>query len=466
MERILEDDLAAVLGRAEAALVDFIAAIVDPWVAFQLTIILASLLLASVLGTRLERTLEPRVRAIHGQPRLLRFMALLLRRVRWILAALLLAASVLVIRLTTLPSRSVIVGVAALLIAAWIIISVVSRLIRNRMLARLVAAVAWILVALRITGTWEEVSAAMDLLAIRVGEIRISLYDVLEAAVTVSAVLWVALFLGNIAERRIATASELTPSFQVLLGKLVKIGLLVLAGAIALSALGVDLTALTVFSGAVGVGLGFGLQKVVSNFVSGIIILLDKSIKPGDTIELGDTFGWVRTLRSRFVSVMTRDGTEYLVPNEDFITQRVVSWSHTHTLHRVDVHFGVAYDSDPHQVRRMAVDAAKGLDRVQSEPPPVCHLTAFGESSLDFILRFWILDPQNGITNIKGNVLLACWDAFKAAGISFPYPHRQIILDKPLDVRLSGGAEIATSAAGVVPETQTGVGRARRRPPG
>ena len=185
-------------------------------------------------------------------------------------------------------------------------------------------------------------------------------------------------------------------------------------------------------SGAIGVGIGFGLQKVVSNFVSGIIILLDESIKPGDTISLGDTFGWIRELRARFVSVITRDGREFLIPNEDFITTQVVNWSFTDDLVRLDVPFGVSYDSDPHEVSRLAIDAAANVERVVTiGKSPVCWLKNFGDSSLDFVLRFWIKDPQNGLTNIRGKVMLALWDAFKENGIEIPFPHREVIMKQP-----------------------------------
>ncbi len=243
---------------------------------------------------------------------------------------------------------------------------------------------------------------------------------------------------AGFAERQIAKNPDLTPSLRVLIGKIVRIVLLVLAGGIALNLLGINLTALAFFGGALGLGIGFGLQKVVSNFVSGIIILLDRSIKPGDTIAIGETFGWVRSLQARFVSVITRDGREYLIPNEDFVTQRVENWSFTDTLVRIDVTFGVSYDSDPHVVRKLAVEATREIDRVLPQPQTVCHLTAFGESSLDFILRFWIADPQNGVTNIRGAALLACWDAFKAAGIAIPFPHRHILVDQPIPVRMEG----------------------------
>jgi small-conductance mechanosensitive channel len=379
------------------------------------------------------------VREVHGRPHLLRLLALLLRRTRLILAAALLGAALLVLDVAVPDADAIVVGIALALIAAWVVISVVSRFIRNRALARLVAWIAWIYVALRIVGAFDAVVSSLDAVAVTIGAVRISVWFAVQAVLLTAALLWLAVFAGNLAERQIGRNPDLTPSLRVLIGKLVKITLLVVAGGAALTLLGIDFTALAFFGGALGLGLGFGLQKVVSNFVSGIIILLDKSIKPGDTIALGETFGWVRSLRARFVSVITRDGREYLIPNEDFITQRVENWSFTDPQVRVDVEFGVSYDSDPHEVRRLAVEAAKGIERVQERPQPVCHLTAFGDSSLDFILRFWIADPQNGVTNVRGAVLLACWDAFKAAGIAIPYPHRQVLVDKPIPVRVEEG---------------------------
>ena len=180
---------------------------------------------------------------------------------------------------------------------------------------------------------------------------------------------------------------------------------------------------------AIGVGLGFGLQAIASNFISGIIILMDRSIKPGDTITLGETFGWIRELRARFVSVVTRDGKEYLIPNEDLITGQVVNWSHSDEFVRLDIFFGTSYGCDPHQVRKLAVEAALSVDRVLGPPKnAVCHIVGFGDSSVDYILRFWISDPTAGLTNIRGNVYLALWDIFKANNISIPFPQREVRL--------------------------------------
>jgi small-conductance mechanosensitive channel len=447
-------DLSASLSRAKESLSAAADVLVDPWVLIQLGAILLALVLGILLGGWAEKTLEPRVRAVRGQPTLLRLLALILRRMRWIVTGLLLGAFVLAFREVTPPSRSAVIVLALALVAAWVGISIVSRLIRNPTLARLVAWIAWIVFALLIVDVLDDVSTALDRLAVRLGAYTISLYEVIEAALVIAIVLWIASLIGNVLERLVGRSRDLTPSLQVLIGKLVKIALLVAAAGVALTILGIDIAALTFFSGALGLGIGFGLQKVVSNFVSGIIILLDKSIKPGDTIAIGDTFGWVRSLRARFVEVITRDGREYLIPNEDFVTQRVENWSFESTLVRVDVEFGVAYDSDPHEVRRLAIEAAAGVERVQTRSAPVCHLTRFGDASLDFILRFWIADPQNGVTNIRGAVLLACWDAFRAAGIDIPFPHRQLIVEKPIPVRLEDAAQDS-----VVPSRREATGR-------
>jgi len=167
----------------------------------------------------------------------------------------------------------------------------------------------------------------------------------------------------------------------------------------------------------------------------GIVILLDRSIKPGDTISLGETFGWTRELRARFVSVVTRDGREYLIPNEDFITHEVINWSFSDDLVRLDVPFGVAYSSDPHEVTKLAIEAAKSVRRVVDLKEPVCWLTEFGDSSLNFLLRFWISDPQNGLTNVRGTVLLAVWDKFKEHDVNIPFPHREVIMRTPVEIK-------------------------------
>jgi small-conductance mechanosensitive channel len=200
---------------------------------------------------------------------------------------------------------------------------------------------------------------------------------------------------------------------------------------LALGSIGIDLTAFAVFSGAVGVGVGFGLQKVVSNLVSGVILLLDRSIKPGDVIELDGTYGSVIALNARYASVQTRDGKEYLIPNEDLITQRVTNWSFSNDLIRLHVKVGISYRSDPHAAIGLALEAARDVPRVLPKPPPNCLLVGFGDSTIDLELRFWISDPVNGIANVRGAVMLNMWDLYQQHGIELPYPQRELTLRNP-----------------------------------
>ncbi|MBD1545217.1 mechanosensitive ion channel family protein [Roseibium aggregatum] len=407
------------------ALLDYL---LTPWFFYQAAIIAALFLIARVLSWRVEPKLEERARTIKGRPGLLRVVIALLRRVDWILFNAFLFAALAIMRSLTWPSRSHFIYLTLSLSFAWLFVSVLSRVIRNRLLARVLSWLAWIYVALIVLNLDDEAFTFLDSLALTIGQMRLSVLLVLKAALFLFLAVWLAVVVGRFLDNQVQKSDELTPSIRVLTGKIVKIGLILLAGTVALSAVGIDLTALTVFSGAVGLGIGFGLQKVISNFISGIIILLDKSIKPGDTISLEGTFGWIRELRARFVSVVTRDGREYLIPNEDFITHRVINWSFSDELVRLDVEFGVSYDADPHKVSELAIAAAKTVSRVEAARSPVCWLTGFGDSSLDFVLRFWIDDPQKGLTNVRGLVLLALWDTFKENGIGIPYPHREIIM--------------------------------------
>jgi small-conductance mechanosensitive channel len=405
------------------------------WAFIQFALIAALYAFSELLHRWLEPKLEQRLRRIQNQPRLLRFLVLLLRRIRWIVFALTLWISYVSLRALSWPSRSYFVGVAMSLVTAWLIISVGSRAIRNRTLARTVAVIVWSAAALNILGLLWPAIELMESLAFDIGALRLSVWALVKGVILLTLMLWFAGAIGHLLDRRLIGNEDLTPSMQVLIGKIVKVVLVAVAFFVALTSIGIDLTALAVFSGALGLGIGFGLQKVVSNLVSGMIILLDKSIKPGDVISLGETFGWITSLRSRYVSVVTRDGREYLIPNEDFVTQQVINWSFSSRNIRLEIAFGVAYESDPHQVREVAIAATKAVERVARSPEPVCHVTAFGESSIDFVLRFWIQDPERGVANVRGQVFLALWDAFKEAGIAIPFPHREIVLRGPVELK-------------------------------
>jgi small-conductance mechanosensitive channel len=268
----------------------------------------------------------------------------------------------------------------------------------------------------------------MDSMALTISGFRLSMLIAVKTVILFGALLWLAATISAIAEQRIVSALEIDPTIAVLVGKVLRATLFLIAVFASFSAIGIDLTALAVFSGAIGLGIGFGLQKVASNLISGFIILLDRSIKPGDVISLGSTFGWITELKARYVQVNTRDGIEYLIPNETFITERLANMSHSDRSIRLELKFGVSYDSDPHLVKSLAIDCVTALPRVIAFPVPVCHIVAFGDSSIDFVLRFWIQDPENGMTNVRGDAFLALWDVFKQNGIKIPYPHRDILV--------------------------------------
>jgi small-conductance mechanosensitive channel len=406
-----------------------------PAIIFQVVIIVALYLPALFLSWRIEPKLETWARGLKGVPGLLRIIVAFLRRLEWLFFVVLLALAYIVTNIVQWPDGNYLIYSAMLLSGAWLLIAVVSHVIHSRLIGRLFAVIAWVYVAAAILGITDDIAAILDGAGFSVGNFRLSILSLLQAIALIGVLIWGASSIGNFLDNRIQKVDELTPSLRVLIGKILRISLIVIGSLVAMSSLGIDLTALTVLSGAIGVGIGFGLQKVVSNFISGIIILLDESIKPGDTISLGDTFGWIRELRARFVSVVTRDGREFLIPNEDLITREVINWSFSDRFVRLDVPFGVSYNSDPHEVTRLAIGAASAVERVESRiKPPVCWLTAFGDSSLDFLLRFWISDPQQGLTNIRGKVLLALWDTFKEHGVGIPFPHREVIMKTPVEI--------------------------------
>ena len=324
-----------------------------------------------------------------------------------------------------------ILRLAESLTLAWVIIKLSSRLVRNDQLARALAVLAFIIAALNIAGLLDTVAGLLDSMAVYVGSLRVSVLLLLKGAVTLALFLCFASVFAHALETRLTRLSELTPAMQVLTSKLVRFGLITLAVVLALASVGIDLTALAVFSGAVGVGIGLGLQKVVSNLVSGVILLVDRSIKPGDVIEMEGRYGWITSLNARYVSLATRDGKELLIPNEDLITGRVTDWSYSSDLIRQNVIVGVSYGSDVHLAIRLAVEAAAAVSRILEVPKPTCLLNEFGDSAVNLELRFWIQDPANGTANVRSEVMLNIWDAFHKHSIEFPFPQRDLTLRNP-----------------------------------
>ncbi|MGH1424807.1 MAG: mechanosensitive ion channel family protein [Pseudooceanicola sp.] len=421
--KLAEDFLTGLLGQAD----QFVTMMFRPWVFYQLVIAAALFAVAWGVSRVFAGRYHDWLRERDNWPKWrLRFALLLHKRMKLLIFVLLLWPTVWVMREITWPSRSYLLTILAQLALGWFVIAFLSRVIANALLRMIVRTGGWVWVTLWILGLTDKTQGLLDSAAIHFGDMRLSIWLFLQAIVLIGGMFMIARVLSNASASNIRRIDDISPSMQVLVIKFLQVLLYGVALFAGLKAVGVDLTGLAVLSGAIGVGLGFGLQKVVSNLVSGIIILLDKSVKPGDVISLGETFGWIHSLGARYVSVVTRDGKEYLIPNEDLITGQVVNWSHSDDFVRLDIFFGTAYGDDPHKVRKLAIEAAMGVERVLTSRPAVCHIVGFGDSSVDYILRFWIRDPTGGLTNIRGNVYLALWDTFQANGVSIPFPQREV----------------------------------------
>lgn len=321
-----------------------------------------------------------------------------------------------------------IVNLLEKLAVAWFLIGIVTSFIRSRKLFRFATATLWFVAALQIIGVLDAAILQLDRFRYSVGDTSISLLGVIKGLLAIAFFMYLANTLSRAGERVIRQTDDLTPSVKVLLIKLLKIGLYTIAALMGLNVIGIDLTTLTVFSGAAGLGLGFGLQKVFSNYISGIILLLDRSIKPGDVIGIDETdsYGWVQSLGSRYVSIITRDGKEHLVPNELLITEKVENWSHTDNNVRLKVPVGIAYHSDVKKAMTLIREAVEEEPRVLKTPTPNILMMGFGDSSVDIEARCWIRDPVNGIEPVRSAIYLRIWEKFQEHKIDIPFPQRDL----------------------------------------
>jgi small-conductance mechanosensitive channel len=312
------------------------------------------------------------------------------------------------------------------LLVAWVLIRLVTSVLREAFWTKFIAVSAWTITALHILSLLNPLLVLLDSLAITIGETRLTAFVFIKATIFLFILVRLASIISTVFKERIGALDGLTPSVRILLSKTVSITLTVVAILVATSSLGIDLTAFAFIGGAVGVGIGFGLQKVVSNLVSGLVLLLDRSIKPGDVIAIDETYGQIKDMDARYVSIVTRDGAEHLIPNEDLITSRVVNWSYSSKHLRIRISVGVSYDADLHQVKELMISTARENSRVLGNPKPVCQLKRFGEYSIEMELRFWIRDPESGVANVSSDIRMAIWEAFQANNIEIPFPQRVI----------------------------------------
>lgn len=331
-------------------------------------------------------------------------------------------------------------GIAMKLAWAWMLIRLITSFLGGKVWAKILAISIWTVAALDILGVLRPTIAFLDQIGLGTGGNRLSIWVILKAAIMLAIIIPLAGKLCKFLQAKIEKAPNLTPKLQVLMIKLLKAALYTATILIALDSVGFNFQLLALFSGAVGLGVGFGLQKVVSNLVSGVIILADNSIRPGDVIEVGGVYGWIESLHARFVSVVTRDGTSFLIPNDDLISNKVINWSFSGRGTRLKISVGISYSSDVHRAMELMVAAAAESPRVLKEPAPVARLIGFGDSSIDLELRLWIRDPQKGVVNIKSEIQLRIWEIFHEHGVEFPFPQRDLAL-KPsseITVRLQG----------------------------
>ncbi|WP_114520512.1 mechanosensitive ion channel domain-containing protein [Altererythrobacter sp. ZODW24] len=274
---------------------------------------------------------------------------------------------------------------------------------------------------------------SLDAMALSVGDMRISVWDGLVVILVIAGVFALAWLGSKLAHGALKRMTRLDPSQRVLAEKLVTLAVWAIAIFVGIDLLGIDLTALAVFSGAFGLAIGFGLQKTFGNLIAGIILLMDKSIKPGDVIAVADqagnsTFGQIRKIGIRAVSVTTRDQREYLIPNENLMVNQVENWSYSSKTVRMQVPVGVSYSCDLELAEKLMLEAAKSCKRVLKVPSPTCWLDAYGDSSVNFVIQCWIRDPEDGIGNIKSEVLKKLWYLFQDNNIEIPFPQRDLNL--------------------------------------
>jgi small-conductance mechanosensitive channel len=402
------------------------------------------LIVAWTLGRGLQRRAEARLQALHSG-RGAAHLAPVLRtwsRMLWLLiAAAFFGACLVGAKLAGQVYSPFRIGLSLSLAVAFIRMS--SVLIENRIMARFIETVAIISASLSVFGVLHPVIDYLNEYSFNIGESSLSVYSIIKGAVLVVLLLEISKFVSRLLERRIAGSSQLTPSLQVLWIKATHIFLILLALVIALQSIGFSLTSVTIFSGAVGVGIGFGLQKIFSNFISGVILLLESSIKPGDTIEVSNIYGQVKSMNARFVSMTSRDGKEYLIPNEKFIISDVVNWTYSSSNVRVRIPVGVSYDADVEACLKLLEQCVQGIPRILENPAPKAVMRQFGTDAIELELRLWIKDPESGLGRVRSDALRAIWRTFKEHGITIPYPQRDLHL-----VSVSGPAGQELAEAG------------------
>ncbi|MGE5160245.1 MAG: mechanosensitive ion channel family protein [Betaproteobacteria bacterium] len=447
------------------ALLDEILQIVEagllrPQQLWQLVVIAVALLGAWFITRRVQRWVRARVQAQSQQPAgrvdLLRFSVDGFRRLAFPVSAMaLVVAGGLALGAAGLARRTgdvQFLRLALTLLAAMAVVRLFVYVLRRSFprsswigsFERAIALVIWLVVALHVTGLLSDLVAALEAVAIPIGRQRLTLWDLIVGTISVVLTLLAALWFGSVLEAKLMAAKGLTTNSRVVLSRFLKAVLALLAVLVALSLVGIDLTVLSVFGGALGVGLGLGLQRIASNYVSGFIILLDRSLTIGDMITVDKFHGTVSQINTRYTVIKALDGTQTIVPNEMLVSSPVVNHSYTDSKVRVAVKVSVAYATDVDRVLGMLIQAAREQPRVLVDPPPAAFITGFGADGIDLEVGFWIRDPEEGTLSVRSAISRLLLQRFRDEGVEIPFPQR--------DVRIRGVAPELGAGKGGLPD--------------
>jgi small-conductance mechanosensitive channel len=376
-------------------------------------------LIGRMLGARLSRLWSQRAGG-RGEEMLPRICGLTRYAAASLLLAIILNAD------AWRPLGAMVIGLALAAASALFVWQLVRGLAIPRWMAGLLATVIGVALLARSVGGLRPITDTLDRIGLTAAKHRISLLSLLEFGVTVVALYAAVKLFNRVVSHSIARSASLDPTQRLLGQKLAGIAITIAAFFIGIDILGIDLTALAVFSGAFGLAIGFGLQKTFGNLIAGIILLMDRSVKPGDVIAVGDSFGTISKIGVRAVSIITRDGKEHLIPNENLMTQEVENWSYSSRDVRIHIPVGIAYESDQALAQQLMMQAAGEAERVLKSPAPRVWLRGFGENAVNHEIRVWISDPEAGVGSVQSDILSRLWLLFKEHDIGLPYPQRDI----------------------------------------
>lgn len=319
---------------------------------------------------------------------------------------------------------------ATTLALAYLLVRIILFISQKHPMAQVICVVIALITTLSVTGTLAATHDFLDSYAMKLGSLRLSVLTLLTGLLTFALLIWLAGVVSRMVEHSVGRSS-LSYNARELVNKFSKIAFYIAAFLITLNLIGVDLTAFAVFGGALGVGIGFGLQKITSNFISGIILLMEKTVKVGDLVEVGNDKGWVRYLGIRHTLIENMDGREVMIPNEELILTRVTNWTYSNTKARVDVLLTVDGSSDPEHVKMLLIEIAKAHPRCMQFPSPICSMISYSDAGMQFELNFWVPDISEGIKSARSDVLFTLHTRLKEQGIKLPGPKMMVMVPSP-----------------------------------